>query len=361
MERTLEEEVQALISIGVDPTEACRVVNDERARRAVLVHHNLEKAPVAPALPVADVEFQNILVSTVKRAYSEMETEREECTIAFSKATNRDVVRLVEKLSILVLEDELELALSPNLAFAPFDWGNDNSQNEAVQTPAAVLHLQNELTKFGCMFGRNNWKLLDLHSWNDSLSFDDPKIGKLSGGTDIALVPFKTAQCAAASEMCMIFELKTEVEIRRKGFSSFYPQVFCEILACRCRSHQPQVVAILTDLSHGAAIYRVVLENDIFRICISEVTLDQMATFVSGFCNNTDCAVPDALYTPRPTRPADAPVIAFKQKMFAHSRSDSLEMLLDHLEHVKPWDFERSHVFSPRDCNDNQPFMSMYY
>ena len=85
------------------------------------------------------------------------------------------------------------------------------------------------------------------------LSLVDEKIGEISGGTAIIIVPFKTAKAGYRKAISVIFEIKTEVNMM-KGRDQFESQCFVELLAARCVSDQPYVLVVLTDLVSEAML-----------------------------------------------------------------------------------------------------------
>lgn len=89
------------------------------------------------------------------------------------------------------------------------------------------------------------FKLPDLHSKHQLLNFSDGKVGKLSGGTDLAITPFKTAKSAFPFQSCCLFELKAQGE-DRDGYEN---QAIFEFVAARCLSHQPNILIALTLIS----------------------------------------------------------------------------------------------------------------
>jgi hypothetical protein len=182
-------------------------------------------------------------------------------TVAMSGASLENTSAIFRKLNIMedVLEDDTIDASSASVtsvcvpSFTPFCW---NGRNETEATPDAFIHLKKELDKFlDIKFGRDGFKLVDVHSSSKLLSFEDPKVAKLSGGTDIVCVPYKTANSSMSNQLCVLFELKTDEKIEEFGFNKFVCQAKLEMLSARCLSHQPNVLLILTDLSSGAILF----------------------------------------------------------------------------------------------------------
>jgi hypothetical protein len=138
----------------------------------------------------------------VVRILDERETKRESLTVKISEATQNKVKTLLNSVDLRIEEEEFVGELS-STKFLPFDW---NGRTEDEGTDDAKKHLEKELVTFGVEFGRGHFKLVDCHKDNSLLNIDDPKIGKISGGTDLVIVPYKTPSECYSKLMSVLFE-----------------------------------------------------------------------------------------------------------------------------------------------------------
>jgi hypothetical protein len=185
--------------------------------------------------------------------------------------------------------------------------------------------------------------VVDVHTVKDLLNVNDEKIGEISGGTDVIIVPFKTAKAGYRKAICVLFEIKTEVNMM-KGRDQFESQCFVELLAARCISDQPCVLVVLTDLVSGAMLFEVeyVEEHKGFNVLHDTVTLDQVGTNVSNFLAAK--AVPDPKFRPveEKNNPRDISVIEFKKTKLSHDVGLALEHFNEMREDTEPNSRERA-------------------
>mmetsp|Transcript_8441 Transcript_8441/g.7565 ORF Transcript_8441/g.7565 Transcript_8441/m.7565 type:complete len:162 (-) Transcript_8441:323-808(-) len=136
--------------------------------------------------------------------------------------------------------------------FQAYNW-KQRSKSDAISD--ACEHIQFQLSECGCRFGREGYKLLDIHTNEHLLDFSNKKVGSFSGGSDIAVVPYKTNMFGAQFQLCILFELKTNEQVLSNGgLDSFSSQAILKLIASWCLSHQ-RVMVVLTDLCSTALVY----------------------------------------------------------------------------------------------------------
>jgi hypothetical protein len=161
-------------------------------------------------------------------------------TVAISKATTSKVVTLFKQVGF-----HQKVYDGPGIAapvtFAPFDWGQ---RDVDTALPDARTHIEIELRKFGVPIGhKNGYAVEDVHKIKDLLTMSDEKVGAISGGSDVAVVPFQTAKSGLNACICVLFEIKTFKNVSNScgGLKRFEAQAHVELLASRCLLDQPGV------------------------------------------------------------------------------------------------------------------------
>ena len=108
-------------------------------------------------------------------------------------------------------------------------------------------------------------------------SCDKCSIACISGASDVAIVPYKTAKGGINREVSVLFEIKTDENVSQyeDGLIHFESQALVEHLAARCLSYQPGVLVMLTDLVSGAVLYKFEFSPDVhgFEVAEKEITL----------------------------------------------------------------------------------------
>ena len=262
-------------------------------------------------------------VALYKRAMYEKDAEMKAVTVPLSRATQEVVNNILTKLDIVQEDYEEDTECSSSSAssndslFSPFDW-KDQVEDHTATFARAFDHLKRELVKFGIIFGRGGFKLVDVHSQKGMLNFEDAKVGKMSGGSDIVLVPYKTGKEGVANQLCVLYEIKTTKRIMEDGgFRKTTPQAILELVAARCLSVQPNVLVILTDLSTGGVAFwfEYSEEYESFSLVSKEMTsLTVMANMVASFVQSK--VVADSKYRPMESKnlPLDMAVLRFKKQ-----------------------------------------------
>jgi hypothetical protein len=190
--------------------------------------------------------------------------------------------------------------------------------------------------------------LLDVHNERTMLNINDSRF-TLHGGTDIMIVPFKTSKIAAEFELCVLFELKTDVTINTKANHTY--QAIAELIAARYNSNQPNVLVVLTDVNSTASAFELAhLGGANFSvISYNNLTLEQMASKVSSFLQSS--VVADAHYRP-PADEASASefekgVVNFKRAKVQQLSNLAYEHLQDMMMDPTDWTpTEKAHLFA---------------
>mmetsp|Transcript_19695 Transcript_19695/g.27054 ORF Transcript_19695/g.27054 Transcript_19695/m.27054 type:complete len:298 (+) Transcript_19695:127-1020(+) len=203
--------------------------------------------------------------------------EKESNTIAFSTVSKNTIRSYLAFIKMAILVEDPPNAVENNVSFEPFQW----LDTEEIDTPRAISHLEQELKKFGVLFGRNNYKMFDVHKYDTLLSFEDEKSGSVSGGTDLLIAPYGIAIESVRKLSCVAFEFKTNVAVDQKELESFYYEAVMELIATNYHSDQMTLV-VLTDLcTNNCILLTLTMESDKLAILkYSDVTLNQMAIFV---------------------------------------------------------------------------------
>ena len=161
---------------------------------------------------------------------------------------------------------------SASLSFAAFSWPG----NKDTYAATAVKHLKDQLVLFGVNFSDNGFNLYDVHNEHTLLNVDDPKIGKISGGTDCVIAPRRLLTESIMKQACVVFEFKTNL------LENHFPQAKLELIAALYLSDQTPIV-ILTDLCTGAFSWRLHYEDPEGKILSfrqRKLTLNEMGKLV---------------------------------------------------------------------------------
>ena len=223
------------------------------------------------------------LKATLKEAIKETEDEKERGTLSFSTVSESKVIKYLEFIDVIMLAaDPLDPVENHTVAFQPFFW----QASEDADTPRAIAHLQQELQKFGVVFGRNNYQMYDVHSKHGILSVRDDKSGSLSGGTDLIIAPYGIDILSSPKLSCVAFEFKTEEAVAKYGLESFLSQATMELIASNYHSRQMTLV-VSTDLRTKSIMLTLTrIADNIAIMKYNDVTLDQMANFVRAHLEN---------------------------------------------------------------------------
>lgn len=290
----------------------------------------------------------------------EYKSEEKEMTITLSNMTKNTFENFLRVFELTMEEgDEIDAQATQ---FTPFNWnGRDEDDVEAMTE--VTNHLSTQLSNFGVQFGRGGYKLIDVHTDHTILNIQDSRF-KLRGGTDLVIVPFKTAKRGAASELCVLFELKTDVAIDTTTHSY---QAVAELIAARYNSYQPNVLVVLTDANSTASIYELVHNGDAdFKIVVSDdLTLAQMATKVCRFLSTSTVARSD--YKPSADLTTatefERGVLAFRSNKIQRLSNLSFEHLQDMMMDPTDWSqSEKAHLFANFFASVEQPMpLSVQY
>jgi len=301
-----------------------------------------KRHPRQQAVPATELTAEAIAEAVVAKQV-EREIARQEGTVVISSATQTKVATLFDRVGLLRTLDDDPAPVS-EVHFVQFAW---NGRVEDEGLPDARTHLEVQLAKFGVPIGRGGYKVVDVHKNKNLLNVMDDKVGNISGGSDVAIVPYKTAKGGINREICVLFEIKTDDNVLQyeDGLVHFESQALVELLAARCLSYQPGVLVILTDLVSGAFLYKFEYTPDVqgFEVVEKEITLDEMGARVAEFLAGT--AVPSEKFRPiDDNNPRDAPCIAFKKAKLSHEVGLALEHFEEMVEDTAPFSRERAQL-----------------
>jgi hypothetical protein len=283
------------------------------------------------------------LADAVVAKLDERDKAKKDLTVAISKATTSKVVTLFKQVGFHQKVYDGPVIAVP-VTFAPFDWGQ---RDEDTALPDARTHIEIELRKFGVPIGhKNGYAVEDVHKIKDLLTMSDEKVGAISGGSDVAVVPFQTAKSGLNACICVLFEIKTFKNVSNScgGLKRFEAQAHVELLASRCLSDQPGVMVVLSDLVSGAILYSIEYDEEYkgFNVVEHTSTLDEMGAVVAKFLAET--TVPNVSFRPveEHQNPRDIPVIAFKKTKLSHDVGLALEHFNDMVDDTEPNSRERA-------------------
>ena len=294
--------------------------------------------------------FSGNIKAIVKECLIEHEHEKETKTFVISAATASGMAKVIRSLNIFVMEENDPIFCSSMPAFLPFDWGERSEPDGSMD---ATNHLRAELCKFGVLFGSGGYTLHDTHASRSVLDFEDPKIGKLSGGTCAVIVPYKCSKTLCSRQLCTAFEYKIN------DLDQHVPQAMLELIAARCLSEQPEVLVVLTDLRTGAICYRftfVESEGESssssssaarpsaikFVIIETRATLTEMGALVANFLRAH--TVPDPVFKATLPEGANRGVVEFKRQKLSHDDMMAWEHFQEFKDSTQPWSWERAQL-----------------
>ena len=269
-----------------------------------------------------------------------MKKEKEK-SVVISKVSVGTYITFTKRLNLSTLVDAPPQPQSDRV-FVPFTW----TANESASTSAATMHLQTQLSNFGVVFGDKNYKLVDTHSKNDLLNCEDAKFGKVSGGTDVIIVPANLNEISHRDGICALFELKTTTTLS-KELDRLQCQTLLELICARLHSNQPHIIAVLTDLNSAAFLYTIGKDETSGNYILWKhtLTLAQMAEYVSEFlpvkCHRLaqDCALTE-------NRVDDLEAVGFKRKYTTSFSTLAWEGYEEEVDETKPWSQERNDLIS---------------
>ncbi len=276
----------------------------------------------------------------------EKDISKREMVVTMSDATQTKTAAVLNRLGLaLTIDDDPVPLASCSASFSPFRW-DGRAEDEGLKD--ARNHIETQLKKFGVPIGRGGYKVEDVHTVKNLLNFHDPKVGDIRGGTDVAVVPYKTAQGGISTACCVLFELKTDEDVlqHQNGLRYFEDQAFFELLSARCLSRQPGILVVLTDLVSGAMLYTIEyrVEHDSFEVVEKETDLDKMGIVVANFL--AEKAVPDAGFRPREedNNIRDQCCIEFKKRKLSHDAGLAWEQFEEMAEDTAPNSRERAEL-----------------
>eukprot|EP00597_Dinobryon_sp_UTEXLB2267_P013382 CAMPEP_0170105750 /NCGR_PEP_ID=MMETSP0020_2-20130122/4962_1 /TAXON_ID=98059 /ORGANISM="Dinobryon sp., Strain UTEXLB2267" /LENGTH=445 /DNA_ID=CAMNT_0010329941 /DNA_START=13 /DNA_END=1350 /DNA_ORIENTATION=+ len=285
------------------------------------------------------------------------EKNKKDSIILISSATQSKVATLFQQVGLAVVQGDVP-HVEGGAKFEIFPWGG-RSEDDGL--PDARTHIEIQLKKFGVTIGRGGYKIVDVHKKKDLLNLSDEKIGDIRGGSDFAVVPYKTANFGINLAISVLWELKTyENTVQQTdALMHFESQGLVELLAARCISNQPGVLVVISDLVTGAVLLKIDYneECDAFEVVEYEASLDQMGYMVAQFLSES--AVPVAGFRPIEAHqnPRDMPVIKFKKTKLSQEVGLALEHFNDMVDDTEPNSRERVQLVEQLFRSMDVPYM----
>ena len=231
------------------------------------------------------------------------------------------------------------------IEFEPFAWGGDS---EPQGTPRAIEHICDGLIKAGVSLNKDGgFQIYDTHSDPNVLSFSDERVGKLKGGTDVIIAPYRVDKLSLRSKLSVIIELKTTMSIASDSAlfdaTQLKVQTILELCCARCVSDQPGILAVLTDLSTGAVAFEAVMEpGSEYFIRKMSLQLNQLYPFIANFLSQYAIADPRLPFSVMSDDPRLQDVARFKKSRLTVGPSLALEHWEELREMTEPWTRERA-------------------
>lgn len=290
-----------------------------------------------------DLIFHFIIVSSeliesvVKRTLKEQEDSDKILTIVISKVSQTQANSLFQRTGISFESEQPEFEICQE--FDAFKW---NGRDEDDGVSEARTHLENQLRRFGVTFGRGHYRLFDCHQNKTLLNCEDDKIGKISGGTDFIIAPYKTATSSLNQCASVLFEIKCEKTVQELGLEYFLSQAQVELVAARVLSLQPRVLVVLTDLVTSSFLLELTYSPEYKSFVVHQYEqchLSVMATKVSQFL--IQYSVPDVAYRPMEGVERDQEVLTFKRTKMSNDVGIALEHFQEMIDDTEQGSAER--------------------
>jgi len=331
-----------LLAEGLSVTRICPVAGCG----IPVARHRDENAPIQQSQAGATALTAEAIAEAVVAKQEEKDISKREMVVTISGATQTKTVAVLNRLDLArIIDDDPVPLASYSAHFSPFAW---DGRDEDAGLKDAKNHIETQLGKFGVRIGRGGYKVEDVHTAKTLLNFHDPKVGDIRGGTDVVVVPYKTAKGGISTACCVLFELKTDENVleHENRLRHFENQALLELLSARCLSRQPGILVVLTDLFSGAILYTIEyrIEYDSFEVVEKETTLDEMGILVAEFLASK--AVPDAGFRPREedNNLRDQCCITFKKRKLSHDVGLAWEQFEEMAEDTAPNSRERAEL-----------------
>ena len=142
---------------------------------------------------------------------------------------------LLQKLGLRLFVGEDAPAPDSSLDLPNFDWASRPQPGEAASTPAFLEFLSLGLQSCGVVFGRDGYKILDLHTENSS--FHGFQLG---GGVDAIIAPTRVAKLDASSDVRVAIEFKNG----DAALEAHLPQARIQLIATTVSSRHPPALLL---------------------------------------------------------------------------------------------------------------------
>ena len=115
----------------------------------------------------------------------------------------KQVQAVLKRLDLLVLS--ISTFSIQGIETNPFIWGRDTKSQD---TARAIVHIRDGLIKAGVRIDQKGGQhIYDTHNDTDILSFSDERVGKLKGGTDVIIAPYRVDESCLRSKLAVIIDL----------------------------------------------------------------------------------------------------------------------------------------------------------
>lgn len=224
--------------------------------------------------------------------------------------------------------------------FDKFTW---TTQNENVDTDEAKSHFIIQMKRYGVDLENGDFRLYDVHGDHHLFDLEDPKLGKISGGTDFIVAPKDLIGESVRYNHCLILELKTTKRME-KDYQKLVNQTLLEMIVASYWSDQ-KVVAVLTDMNKFAHTFELDCEHDMLIIRENSVfPVENLGYFIYQHLNASHSTnwykLPQV-----PSNDVEKVIIEFKK--IAVSKIEDSEVysqFMDLLDLTPKFSFERSEV-----------------
>jgi hypothetical protein len=267
-----------------------------------------------------------------------MSVSEKEVSIALSRASKGEVNEVLGRIDFTVripATDEDVSTLGFDSSFVPFAW--PASHNEKVSTPDLFAHISGYM---GTWLKSQGYQMVDVHNDKKCLSFKSSKVGNLSGGTDLMIIPATLEdKIFFQQEIAVIFEWKTPSTINDEKSMN---QAILELIAARCLSRQPQVAVILTDLSTTAIVFQTTLDKyeSVFYIKKIQIDVNQIGPYMKHFLGTYTRKGPLRLPSIESVNEDERALAAFKKAKIEDAPSIAMEHLLEEMQDDSPENME---------------------
>lgn len=228
--------------------------------------------------------------------------------------------------------------------FEKFTW---KTKNEDVDMNDARVHLICQMRKYGVELETTAgaFHLYDVHDDHHIYDLEDPKLGKISGGTDFIIAPKNLLGQSVIYNHCLILELKATKRMKKEDeYKRLVNQTLGELIVASYWSDQ-KVTAILSDLNEFAHTFQLDYEQD--QLVIREISpfpVEYIGFFIKEHLNSS---IADNLYKlpAAPSNDMEKVIVEFKKIAVTDPlHSEAYSQFMDLLDLTPKYSYERNLV-----------------